>query len=276
MYVTRKLFVVCRWCALLCSYFPPLIAVFLILANVGPYYFVFLPRLHESFVKGDASLLYCVYCRVVMTVAVVLVFVSFFLAVCTPPGYVDRSLWADAPVCGERPRYCVKCEIYKPDDAHHCRTCRRCVHYMDHHCPWINNCVGRDNTKYFLLFLLYIPLGAFHISATTAYSCVYQFRMQSTSDWMFGGAHFFSILFSFAMGVSFFFLGAHFASMAFRAETSVGKKARGGGEDARLSAEGRAKYMDDIFGHDRRWWRMVLPVPVVRGGRTDPRDLEIV
>jgi len=53
---------------------------------------------------------------------------------------------------------CGRCEMYRPPRAHHCRVCRRCVRRMDHHCPWINNCVGEWNQKYFLQFLLYVAV----------------------------------------------------------------------------------------------------------------------
>jgi hypothetical protein len=59
---------------------------------------------------------------------------------------------------GDR-RTCKWCSKYKPDRAHHCRVCRMCILKMDHHCPWIYNCVGWRNIKYFYLLLLYSVLS---------------------------------------------------------------------------------------------------------------------
>jgi len=55
---------------------------------------------------------------------------------------------------GDR-RNCKWCNKFKPDRCHHCRVCRMCILKMDHHCPWIYNCVGFKNFKYFFLLVFY-------------------------------------------------------------------------------------------------------------------------
>ena len=64
-------------------------------------------------------------------------------------------------------RYCKKCQARKPDRAHHCSTCRRCVLKMDHHCPWLATCIGLRNHKAFLLFLIYTTLFCFYCFAVS-------------------------------------------------------------------------------------------------------------
>jgi len=48
---------------------------------------------------------------------------------------------------------CVYDEILKSETSFHCQICNRCVELFDHHCPFINNCLGSNNHKYFLIFL---------------------------------------------------------------------------------------------------------------------------
>lgn len=46
---------------------------------------------------------------------------------------------------GKLPLYCTVCDKYVEDKTKHCATCNRCCYGFDHHCDWLNNCIGKAN-----------------------------------------------------------------------------------------------------------------------------------
>ena len=53
-----------------------------------------------------------------------------------------------------------------------CRRCKTCVVDLDHHCLFLNNCVGINNLRHFILLLVFLILG-----------CCYTLGLCSISFW---------------------------------------------------------------------------------------------
>lgn len=66
-------------------------------------------------------------------------------------------------------KYCYTCLIYRPRRTVHCADCDACIQEMDHHCPFISNCVGKRNYTAFFLFCCSLWLDTIWIFGLTAY-----------------------------------------------------------------------------------------------------------
>uniref|UniRef100_L7M222 Palmitoyltransferase n=1 Tax=Rhipicephalus pulchellus TaxID=72859 RepID=L7M222_RHIPC len=52
--------------------------------------------------------------------------------------------------------FCSTCLVRRPLRSKHCSVCNHCVARFDHHCPWVNNCVGAGNHVYFVNYLIFL------------------------------------------------------------------------------------------------------------------------
>ena len=46
--------------------------------------------------------------------------------------------------------FCSICKNSRSASSKHCGKCNRCVVGFDHHCRWVNNCIGSKNYSYFI------------------------------------------------------------------------------------------------------------------------------
>ena len=92
-----------------------------------------------------------------------LAIVSYYRGVATDPGRIPTSSeWEkeNAEKKTEGLRFCSREKKWKPERTHFCSAIGHNVLKMDHYCPWLANCVGYFNHKFFMLFIVYASIAS--------------------------------------------------------------------------------------------------------------------
>eukprot|EP00920_Eleutheroschizon_duboscqi_P009989 GHVT01023307.1.p1 GENE.GHVT01023307.1~~GHVT01023307.1.p1 ORF type:complete len:315 (+),score=50.74 GHVT01023307.1:438-1382(+) len=156
--------------------------------------------------------------------------------------------------------YCRKCKSQRPERAHHCSTCATCILRLDHHCPWVGNCVGFSNHKSFLLFNLWTSLACLFFAATVGPFFVRSFVEQDGKAIQeMGTGNWIALLVGWMFSIAFLFvtlimLGSHVYMLACN-QTTIESSYSGKNPYDLGVKENFKQFVGD------RGWRLLLPLP---------------
>ena len=126
--------------------------MFSIVAGYNHYIFF-----NDSFLPGGLKAIKYIV-SLIFYFSSIMAIICHTLTISSDPGSLDYELVEKLKE--KEKTKCEKCQNNRPLRAHHCSICNTCFMKMDHHCPWVFNCVGFANQKIFFLFICYTIIGS--------------------------------------------------------------------------------------------------------------------
>jgi len=83
-----------------------------------------------------------------------------FLASFKQPGFLkpEKTEFMRLLATIDSTSLCADCNTIRTSRSRHCSICGHCVERFDHHCPWLNNCIGLGNHVSFYFFIVFMLL----------------------------------------------------------------------------------------------------------------------
>eukprot|EP00758_Cryptobia_borreli_P013063 Tbor_TRINITY_DN5801_c4_g5::TRINITY_DN5801_c4_g5_i1::g.6593::m.6593/K20027/ZDHHC1_11; palmitoyltransferase ZDHHC1/11 len=144
-----------------------------------PFFYMYDERKTDktSFPTENASFYVILVVFILLILSVVISKVVVSVKDATADGILDGSRRLDSEILStttpsEGYRPCFYCRKFVVVTSKHCSTCDKCVPGFDHHCRWLNSCIGEKNYGLFFIFMIVTLVAVCVVFIITVYNII--------------------------------------------------------------------------------------------------------
>lgn len=114
----------------------------------------------------------CFYLFISDFVMTIFFFFYYICLILSEPGELKNKQKLETLLQQEKDlrKFCPKCKVLKIKDSKHCVICEKCFEDFDHHCYWVNNCIGKHN---YFMFIKFLFISLFQLIVITTISILW-------------------------------------------------------------------------------------------------------